>query len=836
MSKKNLFLICFLMTLSFNQRISADVVGSDTAVSVVPAYTFPTGVDNRIANFGFIKNGFTFADSLTTCTFDSVFPVSGGVQLNGGTLYLNQDLLFSNITDLEGLGTIIGNNHLLDFCSSVQSFPGNTSLFVNTILSLNTHIILDDAITFSGICQLNGRGNNLIMDPDASITIASGSTLLLKDITVENVEGMNINLADDTSQLILHNVALELISSFTFNYGSFLCIGDVLITGSYAFFYTSSQTSTITKDANLIFADQAILSIGMQNVDAPVQPLAFADLSSVLMFDNATLSVNPNGVQFIAGTVVTMRDVEVDVASTSSSTGLILGDGTQQGDMVFDMYPGCSVNYTGGAVVYNVTNGNGILANSDTVDLVRADASIFWLNQNVTLANMSIDVGDGSTLYVAPNVTLDYSNATMNTPEGSFELNGTRYNSYTTLLSGNQSIFMIKGYLPMYTMIASTGNAIQGNGNIGGAIILQDENAELIWGLEGNLLNTMYMNNGSLVLASNFVCANGVQFSGPGTIHLSNNSFILGQNDLNWTDAIYWDGTNGVLSINSDVTLSNTWTFSGQCILDCNNNILDLTNGNIIVERGSTLTIKNAKMQNIANTSITCLDNFSSLVLNNVSWIQSNNSIFPLGSLQFKNNVEMGGVGIFAYQSDQTVTIGQHSTLTLDQNFTFSYDEVNSGLSNLLVFTDTTSQLILNSATVYATGPGVQLTNGTLKINGNSSCASENSSAFENPGIILGDCNGADDVICIISAGSQLTLLQGSLQYKNVNASSFIMLNSLASLYIGDNASLYLYQNLNGAGLTYFGNNATLGENPSAQLLMGVVQVGTLNNVTSSSC
>ncbi|MDR3551443.1 MAG: hypothetical protein P4L31_08610 [Candidatus Babeliales bacterium] len=831
-SKKSLIIIAAFVALLRNAISFADTIGSDTAVSVESAYTFPTSVDNRIANFGFIKNGFTLQDSLTTCTFDSVFPVSGSVQLNAGTLYLNQDLIFSNITSLQGLGTIIADGHLIDFCSSVTSLLTNATVFQDAYLQLNGFVTVNSAITFQGNTIFDGGGNNLILEDNGSINVASGATLLLKNITIENVAGANINLADDTSKLVLHDVTWQLNNDFTFAQGSMHYIGTNLISGPHDFFYTTSQASSIAQNAQLTFTNGVNLILG----NGLMQPLSFVDLSSILAFDNAALTVNANGVQFTKGTVATMRDVQIDVVSTSSSTGLILGDGTPEGDMIFQMHPGCSTRYVGGSVVYNITNGNGIQANTDTINLIRSDASIFWLNQNLQLTNLSLDVGDGSNLYVAPGKTLTYSNATMNALEGSFTLNGIRYNSYTTLLAGNQSIFMIKGYIPMYTLVSSTGNAIQGNGNIGGAIILQDSSAELIWGLEGKLLNTMYMNGGSLVLESNFACANGVQFSGPGIIHLGNNSFILGQNDLNWSDAIYWDGSDGVFNINSNVTLSNTWTFSGQCILDCGNHILDISSGSIVVEKGSHLTIRNVKIQNIAGNCIACLDDAASVVLDNVIWLQNGDYAFTHGSLTFRNDVIMRGSSIFAYQSNQVSTIAQHASLMFDDGFTFSYDPIDSTSSQLLQCINNESQICLNNATLYAAGPGLQLTKGKISIDGLCSFASEVTTQFGDPGITLGDCNAADDLVCVISGGSQLTITQGSLQYKNVNASSFTMLNNMALLSIGDNASLYLYQNLNAVGMTTFGNNVTLGESSEAQLLMGTSQMGILNNVTSPSC
>lgn len=1251
-SSKNISIFVVSLLALSNVITYGDVIGSDNLVSVESSHTFSSGVDNRIANFGFIKNGFTLQDSLTTCTFDSIFPVSGNVQLNGGVLYLNQDLLFNNVTNLQGLGSIVANNHLIQFCSSITSLPSNTKKFQNAILQLNRPLTINNNIIFEGSNIINGGAENIIMDDGGSITVAANTTLILKNLNLKNISSNSIILADNTSKLILNQVLVHLIEDVSLSKGSMTIIGDVVVDGSYTFLYASSETSTIAQNSQLcfkdgatfrvgkfdiqspnqpidffdetsilkfdqsnfivtgsgmqikkgkieidkfvqvdmqgttsqvglllgdntpendcivqidsgsslrfgsgylvyncaspyqivsssdntefirstsshmyvaqniefptcsivfesnqtppievapnkifgynnvqlvlpnslfnltcnrydqntlaldgnddylfltkgtmplnsyiagainkiegtgnvsgkiIFADSAAhlninlqgsldndiilnggtlqlggdlhlgsnvlilnsgfidvghntlhspvndfawtnsttfsgiggavslhgnaalvstvtcigsividgngntlefgstgqiiiapytqvrlknivlnglstsnlvcaddtssiildnvswfqdgdylfdkgsiqfvnnvtmyggytfmydsyltstvskkstwyitngmqLSIGKKNDSTNVQPIAFTDLSSYLTFDNASLIVNENGVQFTKGTVATVRDVQIDVVSTASTTGLILGDGTAAGDMIFEMYPGCSTRFIGGAVVYNITNIDGILSRSSSVNFIRDDASIFWLNQDLKLANLSIGIGDGSSLYVADGKNLIYSHAIMNTLQGSFELNGTRYNYYTTLLSGNQSIFMIKGYCPMYTLVAGTGNAIEGNGNLNGAVIFAHAHAELTWLLNGTLSNQVYINGGSLILGSDFNCANGVMIIGNGTVRLQNHSVNLGQTDLEWADSLYWDGTQGVVNAHSNISLSNTWTFSGACILDCNNHILDISNGAIEIEKGSMLTIKNAKIQNIAGAAIGCLDDTSSLLLDNVTWLQKDDSLFDKGSFAIKNDVVMGGKGVFAYQSNQLCTISNNSSLMLDHDFTFSYDSTYSGSNNRLMFADQSSRMTIKNANLYVTGAGLKLLKGALSVDGNCTFSSEISSEFGDPGITFGDCNANNDFMTVISGGSQFTIAKGSFRYKNVKESSFAMLNSSASIWMSDNTSLYLYQNLNGSGMVTFGDNVTYGSSLQAQLLMGTNQTGILNNVVSPSC
>ena len=101
--------------------------GSESAVSIQANFTFPASdSDNRIKAFGFFKNGFSLQDYTTSCTFESVFPVEGNVDLDGGTLYLNEDLVFRDHARLIDGGTFDGQGEYaieFPYCPPLFSFP-----------------------------------------------------------------------------------------------------------------------------------------------------------------------------------------------------------------------------------------------------------------------------------------------------------------------------------------------------------------------------------------------------------------------------------------------------------------------------------------------------------------------------------------------------------------------------------------------------------------------------------------------------------------------------------------------------------------------------------------
>jgi len=166
----------------FNSNFSI-VKGSETVVSVEAVYEFPAiDSDNTMLGFGWFKNGFSLEDATTTCTFDSVYPVSGTVDLKGGTLSLGQDLFFNNTTTIQGWGAVFGNNHLIDFCSSVTYLPSNATCFYDTKIVLNADLVISTTLTFKGVCSIDSQSNILCIGHSGALVIDDNSTLELRVI------------------------------------------------------------------------------------------------------------------------------------------------------------------------------------------------------------------------------------------------------------------------------------------------------------------------------------------------------------------------------------------------------------------------------------------------------------------------------------------------------------------------------------------------------------------------------------------------------------------------------------------------------------------------------
>ena len=265
--KKYIFFISFFVVW----QSFPIVVGSNTAVSVEPFFVFPAAdSDNTMLGFGWFKNGFALEDSSTTCTFDTVYPVSGTINCNQGTLILLQDLYFQNPATLLNLGNIKANNHILDFSATITSFPSQAVDLHDVKLFFKDDIEVDSLVRYHGNCLVDGNGSTIILGDNAQIVIEPNSRLILRNIQFDNVAIGKIRCVDNSSQLVLDNVKLVLNGDYTFSEGSITFFNQVDFIGNHSFFYSSLMTSTIKDNSKLLITDGLALHVGRNNQKEPL--------------------------------------------------------------------------------------------------------------------------------------------------------------------------------------------------------------------------------------------------------------------------------------------------------------------------------------------------------------------------------------------------------------------------------------------------------------------------------------------------------------------------------------------------------------------------------------
>ena len=455
--------------------------GSETVVSIQPNAYFPSSdTDNKMLAFGWFRNGYTLEDTNTSCTFDSAFPVSGDVNMNGGTIYLTADLHLENITTLENLGKIYGNGHIITMDSSVESLINskvNTKL-VDVELSLASDLEISTTLFFEGNCNVDAQNRRIILAPNIEIVVEKNSTLTIQNMQLKGVQRYNIRCVDDTGTIILDNSSFDLDQDYNFTVGSLQMLNNVDLSGSYTFFYDSSQSLTIHSTSHCNVADGATLGVRTKNPSYGQNFIWFEDNTSEIEVENSSIQVGSAGILLTRGTIIFDGAVNVQANSTSTANGLIFGTGVTADDIIVKFNPAARVNFNNSPLTYNLTNPNNFQSASSFSTVIRGPISCFYIKQNILFSNITITVDPTSTILVDPGTLVEYENCTLELPSTEFLISGARFDTYTSLLAGNNEIFISSGVMPLYTLVQNSGNYIQGNGDVNGEVILAGNNAQ----------------------------------------------------------------------------------------------------------------------------------------------------------------------------------------------------------------------------------------------------------------------------------------------------------------------------------------------------------------------
>jgi len=797
-------LVILVVMLLYPTSFLATIKGSETAVSVEPFVSFPSAdSDNTMLGFGWFKNGFSLEDFNTTCTFDSVYPVSGAVNLNGGTLCLSQDLLFKNIVDMQGWGTVLGNDYMLDLCSSIAHFPSNAELFDNTTIVINNDITLTSTLTFKGDCTVVGNGNTVFLDTDGGILIGSEAKLLLRDITIKGIADGNVLCEDDSSQLVLDTVKWYQSGAYYFSMGSIQFIDHVGFYGDHSFVYDSAQTSTITSHATWQMFDDMIFSIGRKTADG-VQPLYMQATTAKLKFSNCHLHINEHGITFTRGSLVFDDIVTLDDDSTSTMNGMTVGNGIADDDPVVEFAVGSSVLLKQSNVVFNTYSPDRVKTGAHKgARLKRFIGSTVYLEKNLILPSMSLEADSLliPPIALADGITLDYDDTLVVLPNAVFDITSARRNTHTYQLDGNDSIFLTKGTFPLNVNIDGIDNAISGNGSIAGNITFNDADARAAFALQGFIEGQIILNDALLTLNGDLNLGTGASIAGSGVIDLCDKSLHLPFLDLVWTSTLEFTGNNASLDLHSKMTLKSTVTVSGDVTISGNGNVIDLSDtGNIYIKDDATLTLKDIYIKNIQESKLTCETDNSRIIIDNSFIYLSADSTFETGSMLFRNQVDIIGTHTFTYESTQTSTIDSNSTIHVSDYAKFTIGRHEVSQVEPIYFTDKTSVIHMDNCHMVITGCGAHFTNGTLLCSND--VAMEIIGTSTDKGLELGDGSVDDTMQVVLNAGASIRTLGGMVVYNIGNPDGFVSKSRTSQIIRSPLSNTYMKTAVNFADIT----------------------------------
>ena len=377
---------------------------------ILPLYYFGAGTGNTLIGNGGVTGSVILNDSSSALMMGLNGYLDNTLVLNSGTTTLLNGLSLQSNGLLVGPGTInMGSNTLT---LNANEIPITTPLVLqgdNGTLRFRGDLTLTNSLYIQGNCTIDGTNHSLILGTNGKIIIETGSSLTLENLTLLGVSDPNVFCVDDSGSITWNNTSVVFEGDYEFDYGSMQFVGLNTFSGYFSFTYSSLMTSSIQTQSQWQISDMSLV-LGRNQTNG-AQPIAFTDSTSVLNPDNCSFTVTSSGLALTKGSILFSRGVALDVLSTSTSTGVVVGDGSNpSNDFIIEFAPGASMNHNEGHFTYNNTDPTLFKSSSTTASFVRNQNAIAYVAKTLQLPQITIRILSdfAAPVILAPNAAILY--------------------------------------------------------------------------------------------------------------------------------------------------------------------------------------------------------------------------------------------------------------------------------------------------------------------------------------------------------------------------------------------------------------------------------------------
>jgi hypothetical protein len=590
--------------------VNAINVGSNNFFSRQPVATFPSNdIDNGMLGFASFNNGFGLEDNRTTCSFNSVMPVSSQVMLNGGKLYLFTDFVTTSSIDFLTAGRIYGNGRSIELNKQTNSFRFQASANSYEAYNLSTRL-------------MNAAVNDLDWSPTNTYLIAASATFVGNELLLYYFDGSVLtqtqaaNVANNRGINSVRWSPKDRYISAIRNTGG----GNELFIYEWrpyngTFVNTNGAGTAVNAIAQAWHPTGRFLLVGIAAAgnelllypftpaSPPTAPTLGGPTGFTLPGTNRNIARNgiswsPSRTAVIVGTVVsttqpTLVQYNFNGTSLTLSTSLTTGfpvvglDWSQTGTYIAVGLSGATQNIR----VYQYTGG--VLSEAQSAR-VAENGTINSVNWDFTGDYLLVSVTNGAT-YTVRVYAFDKTAKTL------------------TLLNSN--------------IISSSPVNIAR------------------WANRSSLLVARGMNDNRIVVSERFQLA-AAQW-------LLNNVGLVCNSDVELYDRMDIEGTCKIEGRGNVLSFKNA--------------------GGFVLRPGAQLIIEDTYLDEVKEGCIRSLTDNGSVVLKNSGLMLARDYTFSRGSILFDEDVTIAGTNKFIYSSGLTSTIASQATLIIDQNMTFSY-------------------------------------------------------------------------------------------------------------------------------------------------------------------
>lgn len=714
-------LIVFLLFASM--PVDAVDIGSDTSPTRFNGQQMLNNGD-RIAGFAWLAGGFAFNGRTVTGIFDSVFPVLGPVNLNYGTLNLNQDLHLNDVTEINNWGNITGNFHILDLPAMYNCFPLDpTSIDACTVSfqSNLSHGAQVNSVSISFDNAYVASGTNVSAGNEVFVDAIVNNALLVNRASAAftaNVQGVDWH---PTKYWIAVAMLVSGAANNLFNY-SFTTPNGPL-----------TQLSSASLGGGGANAGNAVawhtsglwLAVGRNSANGSPKV-------SIFPVNSGTGVIGA-----VASSDSTTNNQCFSVAFNTAGTFLAAGTATGGG--------GANNNQLR---VYSFNSGTGAIALVASVALGAQVNGVAWGQTSSSSSYIAVGVNFVAAAPVSNHGLLIYKfNGVSTLTQVAFGVTSVNVNEVSWSSASNCLAAGLASSTVQVFNFDPTSNTLSTQDSVG---------------LSGSALSVSYSPNGQFLASGD--AANNVSLS---------------QVDQFFIDLTIVTFNNLFLRFNHNSTLNTPRiAFSGNSVLDGRDNVISFSpTFTLFVEPSSSLLIKNITIQGLSQGQL-LVDNSSTVSFQDVLLVLDSDYTFSSGRFEILKNLEIAGSGhSFIYSTTVTSLIrsflpsaatlvtsstfacnpGFNGTLTIDPGVTFQYSSTNT---TGIQFEGANAQWIFNSAT-FITNNTLQLTVGRLVFDGKTFLQGAGS-------LIIGDgFNAADDLTVEIKPAANV-IVSNTLIYRNI--------------------------------------------------------------------
>lgn len=360
---------------SHKSSLSAKVEGDIASITLDGGKTFrgkrshalqsltAQGASNRVEGVFAFRQDLVLQDHLTSLTVALTEKMPQNIQMNGGHLSLAYDLVFVDGFCLKGAGSIAFNNRRLVLGSQDLLFEDKIFFENAQEIALNANIYIQDDWLFSGKATINGNGNTIFLEGNGRIVVEPRSSLLLKNVSVQNVADHNICCMDNYATISLHDSSWYHSNDFTFTVGKLAIIDRFALRGARRFIYRSGAHSCIYNHGTMLFDKGMTFSYDPLVIASPSLCMLEGSLAE-LCLHNASLHATTTGLHLTKGKVSFSGEcglssqviIDEQIDEVRLDNGITFGNDTLEDDCTIHLADGALVKLRQGSVKYRNLN------------------------------------------------------------------------------------------------------------------------------------------------------------------------------------------------------------------------------------------------------------------------------------------------------------------------------------------------------------------------------------------------------------------------------------------------------------------------------------------------